>query len=49
MLPGGMLSGVAPLFALSADPRYNAFDWETWHELDLLHCELTPRFGEQQP
>jgi hypothetical protein len=27
-----------------ADPRYNAFDWETWHELDVLRRELAPRF-----
>ena len=32
-----------------ADPRYNAFDWETWHELDVLRCELAPRFHAKGP
>ena len=31
--PAACLPGVATLFAAPADPRYNAFDWETWHEL----------------
>jgi len=42
---GGVLPGVAPLFAPAADPRYNAFDWETWHEIDVLRRELAPRFA----
>jgi hypothetical protein len=28
----------------SADPRYNPFDWETWHEIEVPRRELTPRF-----
>jgi hypothetical protein len=48
-LPGGVLPGVAPLFVPPADPRYNAFDWETWHELDVLRRELAPRFAAAQP
>ena len=48
-LPGGVLPGVAPLFAPPADPRYNAFDWETWHELDVLRRELAPRFEAKKP
>jgi hypothetical protein len=48
-LPGGVLSGVAPLFTPPADPRYNTFDWETWYELDVLHRELTPRFTAPKP
>ena len=48
-LPGGVWPGIAPLFAPPADPRYNAFDWETWHELDVLRRQLTPRFAEQNP
>jgi hypothetical protein len=48
-LPAGVLPGVAPLFAPANDPRYNAFDWETWHELDVLRRELTPRFAAQYP
>ena len=38
-----------PLFAPSADPRYNAFDWETWHEIDVLRRELATRFGAKKP
>jgi hypothetical protein len=30
-------------------PRYSAFDWETWYEIDVLRRELTPRFAGQQP
>ena len=48
-LPGGVLPGMAPLFAAPADPRYNAFDWETWHELDVLRRELAPRFEATKP
>jgi dipeptidyl aminopeptidase/acylaminoacyl peptidase len=33
----------------TADPRYNAFDWETWHELDVLRRELAPRFEAKKP
>jgi hypothetical protein len=43
-LPGGVLRGVARLFAPPVDPRYNAFDWETWHELAVLRREPAPRF-----
>jgi len=43
-LPGGVLPGAAALFAPSADPRYNPFDWETWHEIEVLRRELAPRF-----
>ena len=43
-LPGGVWPGIAPLFAPRSDPRYNAFDWKTWHELDVLRRQLTPRF-----
>jgi WD40 repeat protein len=31
------------------DSRYNAFDWETWHELDVLRRELAPRFEVKKP
>ncbi len=48
-LPGGVLPGLAMLFAPPADPRYNAFDWETWHELDVLRRELAPRFEAKKP
>ena len=48
-LPGGVLPGVLPLFAPPADPRTNAFDWETWHELDVLRRELAPRVEAKKP
>jgi len=32
-----------------ADPRYNAFDWETWHEIDVLRRELSPRLEAKKP
>jgi hypothetical protein len=44
-LPAGPLPGVAPLFLAPTHPRYNAFDWETWHEIDMLRRELGPRFA----
>jgi hypothetical protein len=48
-LPGGFLPGVTQLFAPPADPRYNAFDWETWYELDVLRHELALHFVTQTP
>jgi tetratricopeptide (TPR) repeat protein len=49
MLPGGALLGVAMLLAPPTDPRFNAFDWETWYELDVLRRELAPRFEAKKP
>ena len=48
-LPAGVLPGVLPLFVSPPHPRYNAFDWETWHELDVLRRELAPRFEARKP
>jgi hypothetical protein len=48
-LPAGVLPGVAPLFLAPTHPRYSAFDWETWHELDVLRRELAPRFTANAP
>jgi WD40 repeat protein len=48
-LPDGILPGMAALLAPPADPRYNSFDWETWHEIDALRRELAPRFGARKP
>jgi hypothetical protein len=48
-LPAGSLPGIAPLFVPPTQPRYNAFDWETWHELDVLRRELAPRFPAKKP
>src|SRR6516164_11063763 len=48
-LPAGPLPGVAPLFLAPTHPRYNAFDWETWHELDVLRRELAPRITANAP
>jgi hypothetical protein len=49
IVPNGALPGVAPLFVPPTHPRYNAFDWETWHELDVLRRELAPRFRGKEP
>jgi len=48
-LPAGALPGLAPLFVAPTHPRYSAFDWETWHELDVLRRELAPRFAAKAP
>jgi WD40 repeat protein len=43
LLLAGALPDLEPLFNSPAHPRYNAFDWETWHEIDVLQRELAPR------
>jgi hypothetical protein len=48
-LPAGALLGIPPLFVARTHPRYSAFDWETWHELDVLRREIAPRFAPQKP
>jgi hypothetical protein len=48
-MPAGVLPGVSLLYAPPADPHYNAFDWETWHEIDVLRRELSPRFEAKKP
>jgi tetratricopeptide (TPR) repeat protein len=48
-LPAGVLLGLEPLFVAPTHPRYNVFDWETWHELDVLRRELAPRLEAQKP
>jgi hypothetical protein len=48
-LAAGALPGLEPLFVAPTHPRYNAFDWETWHEIDVLRRELSPRFAAQKP
>jgi hypothetical protein len=47
-LAAGVLPGVAPLLVAPMHPRYNAFDWETWHELDVIRHELAPRFAKER-
>jgi hypothetical protein len=47
--PAGPLPGVTPLFVAPTHPRYSPFDWETWHELDVLRRELAPRFSANKP
>jgi hypothetical protein len=42
-------SSLGPLFAMPIHPVYNAFDWETWPELEVLHRELALRFGAKKP
>jgi hypothetical protein len=48
-LPAGELPGLALLLLAPTHPRYNAFGWETWHELDMLRCELAQRFAAKRP
>ena len=48
-LPAGLLPGLQQLFVAPTHPRYNAFDWETWHELDVLRRELASRWEAKQP
>jgi hypothetical protein len=48
-LPAGALPGLAPLFLAPTHPRYNAFDWETWYEIEVLRRELAPRFAAKGP
>jgi WD40 repeat protein/tRNA A-37 threonylcarbamoyl transferase component Bud32 len=48
-LAAGAIPGAVALLAPAADPRYDAFDWETWHEIDVLRRELAPRFEVKQP
>jgi hypothetical protein len=48
-MPAGVLPAVASLLTPPADPRYNPFDWETWHEIDVLRRELAPRIAAKQP
>jgi hypothetical protein len=47
--PAGALSGLTPLFVAPTHPRYNAFDWETWHEIGVLRRELAHRFTANAP
>jgi hypothetical protein len=48
-LPAGLLPGLERLFASPIHPRYNSFDWETWHEFDVLRRELAPLLEAKQP
>jgi WD40 repeat protein len=48
-IPAGVLNGISSLLTPPADPRYNPFDWETWHEIDVLRRELAPRFEAKKP
>jgi hypothetical protein len=50
MPPGGvLLSGAAMLSQPPYCSHYNAFDWETWHEIDVLRRELARRFVVKKP
>ena len=33
-------SGLLELVRKPTDPRYNSFDWETWHECDVFRAEV---------
>ena len=48
-MPGGVLPGMGMLLAPPTHPHYNAFDWETWHELDVLRRDLAPHFEAKKP
>jgi WD40 repeat protein/tRNA A-37 threonylcarbamoyl transferase component Bud32 len=48
-LPAGVLPGVAPLLVSPTHPRNSSFDWETWHELEVLRRELAPRITANAP
>ena len=37
--PSGPLFAATELVKTPLDPRYNPFDWETWHELDVFRHE----------
>ena len=32
--------GLLELVRKPTDPRYNSFDWETWHECDVFRAEV---------
>ena len=39
-LLGGLSSGSAQVLKSQLDPRYNAFDWETWYECEVFRAEV---------
>jgi hypothetical protein len=39
-IPTGGFHAAAELFKQPIDPRYDAFDWETWHECDVIRAEV---------
>jgi len=39
-LIGGGYAGTASIQKSQMDPRYNAFDWETWYECDVFRAEV---------
>ena len=43
--PSGPLFALTELHKQPLDPRYNPFDWETWHELDVFRQETEIKLG----
>ncbi len=46
---GGILPGFALLNQDSADPRFNPFQWETWHEVQVLRREAVKKSQQARP
>jgi hypothetical protein len=46
VLGGGYL-GTATIQKSQMDPRYNAFDWESWHECDVFRAEVERRLPQR--
>ena len=42
--PSGPLFAATELHKPPLDPRYNPFDWETWHELEVFRREAEAKF-----
>ena len=42
-LLGGLWSGSTQVLKSQLDPRYNAFDWETWYECEVFRAEVEGR------
>ncbi len=47
-LNGGWAS-LAELNRPTEHPRYNAFDWESWHEATVFRAQVEQKFRERQP
>ena len=45
--PNDPLAAIRELYQPPADPRYNAFDWETWYECDVFRAEVEAKLGKK--
>lgn len=41
--PAGAFQGATELLKQRVNPRYNAFDWETWYECEVFRAEVEAR------